>query len=119
MEMRLLILFSVVVALTSAQTVTVGGNLTNTISNSGNSFKPLSKNSGNVFKNQYHVSVGPEKEVKDREEDEMTKGKDDVIGQLNLLQRVSQVNQCSISQIHSYISKILKSFFSNCHNQMT
>ena len=79
------------VALASSQDVTVGGNITNTIQNSGNSFKPISKNSGNVFKNQYHVSVNPEDEEKDREEDEMVKGKNDVVRQLDLLHKVSQL----------------------------
>ena len=84
------------VALASSQDVTVGGNITNTIQNSGNSFKPISKNSGNVFKNQYHVSVNPEEEEKDHKEDEMNKSKDDVVQKLDLLQRVSQDNQCLI-----------------------
>ena len=87
------------VALASSQDVTVGGNITNTIQNSGNSFKPISKNSGNVFKNQYHVSVNPEEEEKDHKEDEMNKSKDDVVQKLDLLQRVSQVNQCLICNI--------------------
>ena len=56
---RLLVAFSALIALASGQgaSVTVGGNLTNTIQNSGNSFKPISKNSGNVFKNQGPDSI--------------------------------------------------------------
>jgi len=69
----------------------VGGNLTNTIQNSGNSFKPISKNSGNVFKNQYQIDVnsGDEEEERQNEvETEKNNGNPDVLRQLDLLQRV-------------------------------
>ena len=92
---RLLIVLSALITLASGQTVTVGGNLTNTIQNSGNSFKPISKNSGNVFKNQYQIDVnsGDEEEERQNEtEMEENKGKTDVLRQLDLLQRVSQSN---------------------------
>ena len=90
---RLLIALSALIALASGQTVTVGGNLTNTIQNSGNSFKPISKNSGNVFKNQYQIDVnsGDEEEERQNEvETEKNNGNPDVLRQLDLLQRVSQ-----------------------------
>ena len=92
---RLLIALSALIALASGQTVTVGGNLTNTIQNSGNSFKPISKNSGNVFKNQYQIDVnsGDEEEERQNEvETEKNNGNPDVLRQLDLLQRVSQSN---------------------------
>ena len=92
---RLLIVLSALITLASGQTVTVGGNLTNTIQNSGNSFKPISKNSGNVFKNQYQIDVnsGDEEEERQNEtEMEENNGKTDVLRQLDLLQRVSQSN---------------------------
>ena len=92
---RLLIALSALIALASGQTVTVGGNLTNTIQNSGNSFKPISKNSGNVFKNQYQIDVNSGDEEEERQnETEMEKnnGNPDVLRQLDLLQRVSRSN---------------------------
>ena len=90
---RLLIALSALITLASGQTVTVGGNLTNTIQNSGNSFKPISKNSGNVFKNQYQIDVNSgdeEEEGQNEVETEKNNGNPDVLRQLDLLQRVSQ-----------------------------
>ena len=96
---RLLIALSALIALASGQTVTVGGNLTNTIQNSGNSFKPISKNSGNVFKNQYQIDVnsGDEEEERQNEvETEKNNSNPDVLRQLDLLQRVRHVSlNCS------------------------
>ena len=83
LDVRLLIPLFVMVTLASPQNVEVSPVATNVQKNSGNKFMPVSKDSGNVFKNQYHIyNVEPSAETEDEK--------------MKRLDRIGQVNQISL-----------------------
>ena len=75
--------------------ITIRDILTNSIQNSG---APLPfKIPGNVLNNQVSVNQDEEEEEEDnRDEDRMTTGNQDILWQLDLLTRVSQVDKIHI-----------------------
>ena len=83
LDVRLLIPLSIVVTLASPQNVEVSPVSTNVQKNSANKFMPISKDSGNTFKNQYHIyNVESSAETED--------------DKIKRLDRIGQVNQISL-----------------------
>merc|ERR1712117_877104 len=68
LDVRLLLPFSILIAAASCQLtienippITLNNTLENQVQNSQNAFKPIKKNSGNLFQNQYKIKISQPK----------------------------------------------------------